>query len=147
LVNQMAFGLQVSFHFNVADPVDYTCRLIRKATARRLRVLVCAPHTLATQIDHALWAAVPLSFMPHAGPGAPAHVRSCSPVCLCSELSPADSADVFINMQPTVSAHLSRFGRLIEIVPPEESLRAQARQRWRHFTSLGWTPEGFDAST
>ncbi len=141
-----AFGLQVTFHFNVADPVDYACRLVRKAMARRMRVLLCAPPTWAAQVDHALWTAMPLSFMPHAVQGAPQHVRDRSPVYLCSELSEVDTADVFINMQPSVSVHLGNFGRLIEIVPPDEGPRAQARQRWRHFTSLGWMPEGFDAS-
>lgn len=140
------FGLQVTFHFNVADPVDYACRLVRKAMARRMRVLLCAPPAWVAQVDHALWTATPLSFMPHAVQAAPPDVRARSPVYLCSEMLATDTADVFINMQPSVSAHLGNFGRLIEIVPPDEGLRAQARLRWRHFTSLGWTPEGFDAS-
>lgn len=89
---------------------------------------------------------MPLSFMPHALQAAPPHVLARSPVYLCSEMSGTDTADVLINLQPSVPEHIGNFGRLIEIVPPDESLRAQARQRWRHFTSLGWTPEGFDAS-
>lgn len=137
--------MQVSFHFNVADPADYACRLIRKALARRLRVLLCAPPDWVAQIDQALWAQ-PLSFVPHATADAAEHVLACSPVYLCSDVSDTDRADVFINMQPSVSAHLAHFGRLIEIVPPNEALRAQARQRWRHFMSIGWTPEGFDAA-
>jgi DNA polymerase-3 subunit chi len=137
--------LQVTFHFNVADPTDYACRLIRKAMARRLRVLLCAEPDEVGRIDRALWAP-PLGFMPHAVQSSPEHVRSRSPVYLCSDVVGDDAADVFINMQDSVPVHLNRFGRLIEIVPPDEALRAQARQRWRHFTSLGWVPEGFDAA-
>lgn len=89
---------------------------------------------------------MPLSFLSHAAPTSPQHVRDRSPVYLCSEMSAADTADVLINMQPSVSEHLVNFSRLIEIVPPDDGLRAQARQRWRHFTSLGLTPDAFDAS-
>ena len=89
---------------------------------------------------------MPLSFMAHAGQTDPEHVRARSPVYLCSAMSSVDTADVLINLQAGVPEHLGNFGRLIEIVPPDEALRAQARQRWRHFTSLGWAPEGFDAS-
>lgn len=85
--------------------------------------------------------------MPHAVKGEPAYVLARSPVYLCSEVSTSDQADVYINLQPDVAEHLGQFGRLIEIVPPDEHLRAQARQRWRHFTALGWTPEGFDAAS
>ncbi|MBY0463411.1 MAG: DNA polymerase III subunit chi [Burkholderiales bacterium] len=129
----------------MSDPTDYACRLIRKATARRLRVLLCAEPDELARVDQALW--VPqLGFMAHAIQTSPEHVRARSPVYLCRDVLPADTADVFINMQAGVPAYLEHFGRLIEIVPPDEALRAKARQRWRHFTTLGWTPEGFDAA-
>jgi len=137
--------LQVSFHFNVNDQADYVGRLVRKALGRRLTVLVCAPPQVVAQIDAALWAQS-LTFIPHAVSPAPDAVRERSPVYLCQAHSDADRADVLINLQPAVPPFLANFGRLIEIVTPDADLRALARLRWRHYSSLGWLPEGFDAA-
>lgn len=129
----------------MADPADYARRLIRKALARRLRVLVCATAEDVARVSSALWAE-PVGFLPHALQDSLEHVRQRSPVFLCSDFLANQKADVLINLRPEVPPHMDNFGRLIEIVSQDEGQRAKARQRWRHFTALGWVPEGFDAA-
>jgi DNA polymerase-3 subunit chi len=136
--------VQVSFHFNVADPADYVCRLIRKARLQRLSVLVCAEGEDVLAVDQALWAPTN-GFVPHALHGAPRFVRDASPVYLCTELEPSDSANVLVNLRSQMCDHLQNYGRLIEVVTPDERVRLEARRRWKHFANLGWIPEGFDA--
>lgn len=138
-------ALQISFHFNVSEPADYVCRLIRKACGRQLSVLVWSSPQDVVRVDQALWA-VPTAFLPHAVEPAPEVVRERSPVYLCQSIAETDRADVLINLQPAVPPSLDHFGRLIEIVTPDADLRAMARQRWRHYAALGWVPEGFDAA-
>ena len=46
---------EVSFHFNVPDRAEYTCRLLRKATRQGARVTVTGPGDVLSGLDRALW--------------------------------------------------------------------------------------------
>ena len=46
---------EVAFHFNVADPLRYLCRLLRKVHQAGMSALVCVPPALARELDQALW--------------------------------------------------------------------------------------------
>lgn len=138
---------QVAFHFNVADPVDYICRLVRKVRAHNLRLVVCADPADVADIDQRLWTLTPMAFLPHAGPDTPVSVAERSPVRLCSEVSVHHTGDVLVNLCAAMPAHTDRFGRLVEIVPTDEAARAAARQRWRAYQAIGLSPERHDASS
>ena len=137
---------QVAFHFNVADPIDYVCRLTRKVRARNLSLVVCADPADVADIDQRLWTLAPLAFLPHAGPNAPAHVAARSPVRLCTEVSMQDTGQVLVNLRTDTPDHAGRFERLVEIVPMDEPSRAAARQRWRGYVAQGLTPERHDVA-
>lgn len=134
----------VAFHFNVADPIDYVCRLTRKVRARQLTVLVCADPSDAQDIDQRLWTLSTPVFLAHAGPQAPTHVARRSPVRLCSDLGGEAPAQVLINLRSALPEHGGRFDRVVEVVPLDEPARAQARQRWRAYAAQGLQPERFD---
>jgi DNA polymerase-3 subunit chi len=137
---------QVAFHFNVADPIDYVCRLTRKVRARNLSLVVCADPADVAEIDQRLWTLAPLAFLPHAGPDAPPHVAMRSPVRLCTELSARDTGQVLVNLRAEVPNHLNRFERVVEIVPMDEPARVSARQRWRGYAAQGMAPERHDVA-
>jgi len=44
---------EVAFHTGIADPLDYACRLLRKAYRQGARVAVHAPAPLLDRLDQA----------------------------------------------------------------------------------------------
>ena len=46
---------EVAFHFNVPDKMNYVCRLLRKATLAKARVVVAGPQQALQTLDEALW--------------------------------------------------------------------------------------------
>jgi DNA polymerase-3 subunit chi len=52
--------------------------------------------------------------------------------------------DVFLNMNELAPDHLQGVPRLIEVVGPEERDKSSARQRWKHYSQLGFQINRFD---
>lgn len=138
--------MQVAFHFNVTDPLDYVCRLVRKVRARHLTVMVCAEPAEVSDIDQRLWTLTPHAFLAHAAHGASPEVWARSAVVLCAEPPPGESRQVFVNLRSHVPELGNRFERLVEVVTTDEPSRAAARQRWRSYVAQGLTPERHDVS-
>jgi DNA polymerase III subunit chi len=132
---------EVSFHFNVPDRTDYTCRLLRKALRKGARVVVTGEAATLDQLDRALWSFDPLDFVPHvtARPGREMAPRlRTTPVWLVSDLAQAGHHDVLVNLYDEAPAGFESFARVIEIVTPAEEDRLAARQRWKHYAARGY---------
>ena len=56
---------EVSFHFNVPDRTEYTCRLLRKALRQGVRVVVVGPEKILAGLDRAIWTFDAIEFVPH----------------------------------------------------------------------------------
>jgi DNA polymerase-3 subunit chi len=128
--------MEVAFHFNVSQPTDYCCRLLRKAHARGARVTVTGPRVRLQDIDQQLWALSATEFVPHAWADAPAEVLMCSPIVLCETLTPPEpgqAAPMLLNLSEKIPAAYAQFERVIEVVGLGDDERAQARQRWRAY--------------
>jgi DNA polymerase III subunit chi len=141
----------VAFHFNVPDRREYACRLLRKAWRQGARVVVTGtPHAL-DDLDRFLWTFEPLEFVPHwraASPDRlPERLRSRTPIVLLDQPDPQDGRAVLVNLGQDVPAPAAQFDRVIEIVGLGDDERAQARQRWRHYTQLGVAIERHDIKT
>lgn len=133
---------EITFHFNVADPQDYTCRLLRKAYRNGARVMVTAPAAMLSALDRALWVQEPLEFLPHLRVTADAPQASASldtPVWLGEAVPDAAPREVLINFGRHSPVGFESFARLIEIVGTDESDRAEARLRWKHYASRGYS--------
>lgn len=137
---------QVTFHFNVADPVDYACRLVRKVRAMGLNLAVCADPGDIDSIDQGLWLLPQPLFLAHSGAQSPKWVTDRSPVRLCTDMADAAPAHVLVNLRAPLPAHAGRFERVVEIVPLDESARAAARQRWKAYAAEGILPQRHDAA-
>jgi DNA polymerase-3 subunit chi len=135
----------VDFHTHLADPLQYTCRLLRKVYASGAWVQVrCAPAWLA-KLNSALWTFSPLEFLAHAGEGASGSVVMRSQVLLVSENSAVTwpgmkQRDVLINLgcafdplADWVSAHR----RVIELVSQDPGDLAAARSRFKAYRDAG----------
>ncbi|MRD45655.1 DNA polymerase III subunit chi [Caenimonas koreensis] len=130
----------VEFHFNAADKLNYTCRLLRKANAKGSNVVVIAQQPLLSELDAALWSFDTLSFLPHCVAGGAAdNVLTASPIVIADSTRLAPHADVLVNLSNTVPAGFERFERLIEVVSQDQQDRLVARQRWKHYADRGYS--------
>jgi DNA polymerase III subunit chi len=132
---------EVSFHFNVPDRTEYTCRLLRKATRQGVKVVVTGPGEVLGGLDRALWTFDPLEFVPHvmlhANQAAAPRLRD-TPVWLLEDPSASVHHEVLLNLGYDTPAGFESFARLIEIVSTDDDDRAAARSRWKHYASRGY---------
>lgn len=135
---------RIDFHSNVADPCQYACRLLRKASGQGARVLVVVDASLLAPLDQALWSLGDTDFLPHCRSSDGADMRSASPIVLHDVdggALPAVEAAVLVNLSRQLPQGFERFERLIEILPtPEHDAEsvALARQRWKHYKDRGY---------
>jgi len=119
--------------------VALVCQLCADFYRAGLRVLVfCANQQDAELLDEVLWQFDAERFVPHnltgEGPprGAPIEI---------SWLPPKNSRQVLINLTAMVPAFASRFSQIIEFVPADDTGKASARQRFKHYRQHGIEPQ------
>jgi DNA polymerase-3 subunit chi len=135
---------EVSFHFNVPDRTEYTCRLLRKAIRKGANVVLTGPSSVLAHFDRALWTFDPLEFLPHAmvRPGQPISARMRpTKVWLAEDATQPGHHDVLVNLGVDAPAGFESFARVIEIVSNDESDRLAARARWKHYAVRGYAIE------
>lgn len=141
---------EVTFHFNVPDRTDYTCRLLRKAVRKGAVVVVAGPSSVLAEVDRALWAFDPVEFLPHvllrAGEPVPPRARA-APVWLLEDARQTERHDVLLNLGTEAPQGFESFARLIEIVSPDAADRGGARLRWKHYLARGYAIERHEAAT
>jgi DNA polymerase III subunit chi len=133
---------EVEFHTGVADPLGFTCRLLRKAYRKGSRVLVTAPAPLLSQLDRELWTFDERDFVPHLRlAGTPqATLAARTPIWLSDGAVPAGATaapDVLVNLGAEPQDDLGPFSRVIEIVGAEPDAEQAGRQRWRTYKARG----------
>ena len=62
-------------------------------------------------------------------------------------LTELQQLDVFLNLNDLPPPQLEGIQRLIEVVGPEERDRSSARQRWKHYSQLGFQINRFDLTS
>ena len=132
---------EVTFHFNVPDRTDYTCRLVRKANRLGASVVLAGPAPQLAHFDRALWTFDELEFLPHVllRPGQPVAPRlRATKVWLAQDANQAGLHELLINLGPEAPAGFESFEKVVEIVSADEADRAAARVRWKHYASRGY---------
>lgn len=138
---------EISFHFNVADKLLYTCRLLRKAHASGSHVVVTAePDTLAG-LDQLLWGFSPTEFVPHCRGAAEGGVLMDLSVLLVDSPEACPHRGVLVNLGDMVPSGFERFEKFIEIVTCSDSERVAARSRWKHYASRGYSLKRYDSAS
>jgi DNA polymerase-3 subunit chi len=128
---------KVDFHFNVADKIDYGCRLIRKIRkAGQKAVVFCDDQARLEEFDTALWSFSPLEFIPHLMSSDPLADRT--PVLLTSTVAELPHHDVLVNLGASLPQFFTRFERLVEVVGTDDEDRILARQRYRYYKDRGY---------
>ncbi len=130
---------EVEFHTGVADPLQFACRLLRKASRVGARVTVTAPPSLLAALDRELWTFEERDFIPHVRmPGTAVEVAARTPIWLAAELPAGAAAPrVVLNVGAAAPADLEGVERLIEIVAADPDEAEAGRARWRAYKAAG----------
>lgn len=140
---------EVSFHFNVPERTDYTCRLLRKATRTGASVVLTGSAETLAHFDRALWTFDAVEFLPHVmlkpNQAPPERLRATN-VWLVEDPRQSEHHDVLVNLGAQAPLGFERFSRLIEVVTCDEADRAAARARWKHYASRGYAIEKHEAA-
>ena len=135
--------MRLEFHTDIADPLAYSCRLLRKAYRRALKVVVCGEPETLNRLDTLLWTFEQLEFVPHArlrGAERPdPMLLERTPIWLADAGASWPHADVVVNLGEQPIAEPARFERIIEIIGDGQADRQAGRARWRHYAALGLT--------
>jgi DNA polymerase III subunit chi len=138
---------EITFHFNVPDPLEYACRLVKRAAGTGAKVVVTGGARLA-ELDEALWTFSPTDFIPHCqAAAAEPQVLRASPVVLADQARGAPHHEVLVNLGAALPEGFEKFERLNEIVSQDEAERQQARLRWKHYAARGYAIRRYDAVT
>ena len=139
----------------MAEPVDFACRLLRKAYRQNARVSVVAPQATLRELDNALWTFDSHDFVPHAQVTAATHGKEQvqrAPIWLMSEVNFDDTPDILVNLGADLlelaqaPGALDHFQRIIEVVSRDVDEAASARQRWREYRQMGLSIKHHNAS-
>jgi len=130
----------IAFHTGIADPLDYACRLLRKAYRSGARVAVHAEAPVLDRLDQALWTFEPLEFVPHVllpRDQADAARLARTPVLLVRAGAAAPACEIAVTIGaapvPDVAAH----ARVIAIVGDDPASHEAGQLRWREYKRAG----------
>lgn len=132
---------EIEFHANVADKLQFSCRLIRKAFRSGARAVVVAEPQTLMQLDGLLWEFSSTEFLPHCTETAPAPTKHHTPVLLVEQLAPQGKYppnSILINLGQQIPANFEQFERLIEIASVDADDRLAALGRWKHYKNRGY---------
>ena len=128
----------VEFHTGVAQPLDFACRLLRKAYRRGAKLLATAPPGLLDELDRALWTFEERDFLPHVRmPGARPEVAARTPIWLATQAGLDGAPRVLLNLGAEAPSSLEVADRLIEVVGDEPDAVEAGRARWRAYRAAG----------
>ena len=132
----------IDFHFNVDHRVTHACRVVRKAHAAGMTVLVFASdEQRRAQIDLALWTFSALDFLPHVTLPSPLAERT--PIWLARTPPPASRQLLLLlddEIQPRFAEWFARFTKIVEVVCTDAEDRARARLRFKAYRDAGFVP-------
>ena len=129
---------RVDFHSKVPDKLLYACRLVRKARAADMRVVIFSRDSQQlSALDKALWTFSELDFLPHVM--ADDALASQTPVILTDDAeAELPHHQILINLSGETPAHFARFERLFEVISTDEDDLTAGRERYRQYQQRGY---------
>jgi len=130
----------VAFHTGIANPLDYACRLLRKAYRSGARGAVHGDPATRDRLDQALWTFEALEFLPHAvlpRDAADAQRLALSPIVLVKDGSAPPACRIGVTLAGHAGVEVGAFDRLIAIVGLDPEHREAGRLRWREYERAG----------
>jgi len=100
-------------------------------------LLACETEEQALRLDEALWQRDPSEFVPHNLSGEVTNFATPIEISWLGKRN-AQRRDVLISLQKNVPDFAQSFNHVIDFVPAEEELKAQARERYKIYRQLGF---------
>jgi DNA polymerase-3 subunit chi len=117
------------------EPLAFTCRLVEKIYRQGHRVYVhTAGDDQTRALDDLLWSFRPDRFIPHS----PCDADDDAPIRIGHDHEPTDHQEVLVNLSGRVPEFFSRFDRVAEVVPLDESARNDARANYKFYKDRGY---------
>ncbi len=150
---------RIDFHSNVADKLEYACRLTRKIWSATpagqpvRNIVMVGEKADLKKLDELLWTFSATDFLPHSFIDDENAAET--PIVLTDDFaSPAlhgvPHADVMIHlgmrMPKDVAALVARFPRIVEVVTVDDVERLAGRERYKAYRDLGHELHNFDQS-
>jgi DNA polymerase-3 subunit chi len=150
---------RIDFHSNVADKLEYACRLTRKIWSGTpegqpvRNIVMVGEKADLKKLDELLWTFSSTDFLPHCF--IDDELATETPIVLSTDfassvLSSLPHADVMIHlgiqMPQDVAALVARFPRIVEVVTVDETERLAGRERYKAYRDLGHELHNFDQS-
>jgi DNA polymerase-3 subunit chi len=131
---------KVEFHTGVAEPIGYTCRLMRKVYRRRATLVCVAERASLDVLDRTLWTFDERDFVPHVRYAlASAAVRSRTPIWLAEHLPEGGAGrDVIVGFGGREPIAEGAAARLIEVVGADDEDVQRGRVLWRLYQRAGF---------
>lgn len=121
-----------------ADRLRAACQLAMKAWRAGLPVFVRgSDEEQCRAVDELMWRFKAETFVPHSLHQDDPH----APVAIGLDEEPATAQGVLINLGSSLSPHVERFGRVIEIVNQEPDLLTACRENFRTYRQRGYDPK------
>ena len=115
--------------------LGFACRLIENIYRKGHRIHVHASDSeQAAMLDDMLWTHRPAHFIPHCL-AASGHE---APITISHDHEPNHHDEVLVNLSGLVPDFFSRFERVAEVVPLEESGRQAARANYKFYKDRGY---------
>ncbi|MBA1272554.1 DNA polymerase III subunit chi [Stutzerimonas azotifigens] len=123
---------------DTAGRLRAACTLAAKGWRHGMSVFIrCVDGAQCREIDELLWRFRAESFIPH-----DLHDdEPNSPVVIGRDQPPEVSQGLLVNLAPTLSPHVDRFSRVIEIVNQAPELLTVCRDNFRLYRQRGYDPK------
>lgn len=136
---------RVDFHSKVPDKLLYACRLVRKARAAGMKVVVHLQDAQQlSDFDQALWTFSEQDFIPHVVANDELATQT-DVIMSCDASDELPHHQVLINLSTLTPDHFARFDRMFEIVSTDEHDLTAGRGRYKHYQNRGYALTHFVA--
>ena len=126
---------KIDFYQVSGDEQGFACRLIETVYRRGHQIYVhTSTEEQAESLNEQLWTFKEESFLPHSLYSEEIN----APIKIGFDREPEEHQDVLLNLSLEVPHFFSRFDRVAEVVPLDQSQRAAARDHFAYYKERGY---------
>jgi DNA polymerase-3 subunit chi len=134
---------EITFYFNVQRRETALCQLVGKALQQQHTINILTDSDAASDsLDRLLWEIPSIGFLPHCAADHPLAAET--PICIDHRTALFKPRDILFNWSKQLPPQLNGYQRVIEIVDKTDTLRTEARQRFRAYQAQGYTVKTID---